>query len=177
MLSSIRPFQPNLLAKTQSTRLLQSKSPHTSFEERNLRSIETRLLRKVIASTSPSPGPGHYSGMTIIKERGAVSPPPKSVLTKTRSASLARMTLSSPGKQGYSFGKGKLEKCLSGNQELSHSIPMEFRRSTYVLGPHSPPNKKKNSSFHHSNNEDGNNENSVEMMGHNDDNDDENYHG
>jgi hypothetical protein len=91
---------------------------------RNIRSIETRLMRKVLASHSPSPGPGHYSSMTTQKEASAVSPPPKSVPRPTD------WHLSSPGKSGYSFGKGKLEKCMPYHEE--NTIQLEFRRSTFL---------------------------------------------
>jgi len=97
------------------------------------------LIRKVVAGRSPSPGPGHYSGMTVHKERTAISPPPKSILMQSKHANTAAggtgSILNTPGYSGYSFGKSKLEKCMPAtvtNGGDSSGLQLEFRRSTFL---------------------------------------------
>lgn len=72
----------------------------SSFAERNIRSVEKMLIRKVMASRSLSPGPGHYHGLKV-SGLGNVSPPPKS-------SKPVESRCQSPGYRGYSFGKGPL---------------------------------------------------------------------
>lgn len=63
-----KPFQPTLVSE-ESQRIMARKN--SSFEERNLRSIENILLRQVIASRSSTPGPGYYDYKVRV-----TSPPP-----------------------------------------------------------------------------------------------------
>lgn len=57
--SSPSKFQPVLLASNKTNQIM-SNSSLGNFETRNLLAVETLLLRKVISSRTPSPGPGHY---------------------------------------------------------------------------------------------------------------------
>lgn len=58
-------FKPTLLASNKNNKILVN-SPLNNFETRNLMAVETLLLRKVISSRTPSPGPGHYYNNTDI---------------------------------------------------------------------------------------------------------------
>ncbi len=75
------------------------------------------MVRKVIASRTPSPGPGHYQGLSIVALRHSQSHSP----TRTGNSSGGGndgntshddplRACPSPGYRGYSFGKSKLQK-------------------------------------------------------------------
>jgi hypothetical protein len=79
----------------------------SSFEERNIKAIENQLIRKVISSRSPSPGPGHYFGLsTASAQRSSLS-----------TASMHRQPEEkspSRGYRGFSFGKEKPPSSVTG---------------------------------------------------------------
>ena len=72
---------------------------------RNIKAIENQLVRKVIASRSPSPGPGHYQGLSMantLNNNLSVPSPQRMVQEKCPS----------PGKKGFSFGKASLTSSI-----------------------------------------------------------------
>ena len=109
----------------------------TSFEERNIRSVEAALVRKVISSHHPSPGPGHYYGTSVVGSLRIASAP--TVMAATLASTLGSecthftgsKSATSPGYRGYSFGKGRLEKSIMSQDELEPVY--EFRAS---VNPH-----------------------------------------
>eukprot|EP01039_Chlorochromonas_danica_P001159 gene1159-1266_t len=103
-----KPFQPTLVSE-ESQRIMARKN--SSFEERNLRSIENILLRQVIASRSSTPGPGYYDYKVRV-----TSPPPG-----VRHHNSVRHA-SSPGYQGYSFAKEKRDSSL-GRTGIDSDVP------------------------------------------------------
>jgi hypothetical protein len=107
---------------------------------RNIKAIENQLIRKVISSRSPSPGPGQYFGLSLASSlrntlsvpsptrvvttavavgnnTAAKQPPPQSsvsVSVSNNSSSLptAELRSPSPGHRGYSFGRDKLHSSM-----------------------------------------------------------------
>lgn len=95
--------------------------------------VERKILRQVLSSREPSPGPGQYHGMEVKLEQRLSSPPKRGIPqaptsstpsttpgganhTTTADVSVVNATSSdrfqSPGSRGYSFGKGKLRSSI-----------------------------------------------------------------
>jgi hypothetical protein len=103
---------------------------------RNIKAIENQLIRKVISSRSPSPGPGQYFGLSLASSlRNTLSVPsptrvaaavavvgvtgakqPQSSVSvsvsNNSSQPTAELRSPSPGHRGYSFGKDKLHSSM-----------------------------------------------------------------
>jgi hypothetical protein len=99
---------------------------NTSFEERNIKSIENHLMRKVIASRSPSPGPGHYYGLGLASSlsNNLSQPSPSKGRTVTTSTVEGQggLQAASPGRRGYTFGKTKSLTAVAAYDKIDHFI-------------------------------------------------------
>lgn len=121
MHSILRPFTPTLCARNTTNQLVKS-----SFEERNAIAVERKILRKVLSSREPSPGPGQYRGIEVKQD---LSSPPKrgaqhvhissavssaSAGSESSAAPAAAVAerFQSPGSRGYSFGKSPLRSSI-----------------------------------------------------------------
>ena len=111
-----QPFTPLLISEAQSSRIL-SKTKST-FQERNLQSVENKFIRNVISKRTGSPGPGYYSNLS---NSNALSPsrvrpsscsPNRALPGGPNSASkgVSVVRQASPGHRGYSFNKEPLNR-------------------------------------------------------------------
>lgn len=157
-----RPFQPTLVAKETQRIMAKKKS---SFEERNIKALESSLLRKVVSSRAPSPGPGHYYGTSVVGSLRTASSPTvvTAKLASTLGSDCTHFTGSksspSPGYRGFSFGKGKLVKSIQIEDEqqgvyefkvpMNNSLNNTLRLSTLLSAspdqPHAHGSAKKDS--------------------------------
>jgi hypothetical protein len=83
----------------------------------------------VISSHAPSPGPGHYTGLSVDAFRHTASSPP-------RHDPIASKATMSPGCRGYSFGKARVPKCEA--LEALDQTAYEFKSTNNVVGSYSP---------------------------------------
>lgn len=110
-----KPFQPHLVATSTSL------SNNSSFAERNLVAVERQSMRKVMSSLSPSPGPGHYTGLVVKGQKVHSSPSKRVNVSQERTLS--------PGHRGYSFGRSK---------GISSIYPEEVQQEGRIYAFHSP---------------------------------------
>jgi hypothetical protein len=88
------------------------------FPSRNIKSIENHLIRKVISSRQPSPGPGQYQGLSMASSLTSTLSVPSPQRLRQSNASTAAATTDpevrclSPGHRGYSFGKERLSSSI-----------------------------------------------------------------
>lgn len=117
-----RPFTPTLVTRHVTKQLVKS-----SFEERNLVAVERKMLRQVLSSREPSPGPGQYRGIEVQLEQ-RLSSPLRVAVVATAAAAVAGgggspaagggdgaagpERYASPGARGYSFGRSQLRSSI-----------------------------------------------------------------